>query len=117
MRTGVPLCFTPLHRVEVRNALRNATGRKEITEQDCRAAFRLIENRLHEQLFVHAGVEWTNVFRVADELSEEHARQGGQRTIDLVHVAIALDFGATTFLSFDQRQRRLARAAGLRINL
>ena len=115
-RTGGPLYFTPLHRVEVRNALRNATGRKEITEQDCRAAFRLIENRLHEALFIHAPVEWTNVFRHADELSEEHARQGGQRTIDLLHVAIALDHGATIFLSFDQRQRRLARAAGLRIN-
>jgi hypothetical protein len=26
-----------------------------------------------------------------------------------------MDFRATTFLSFDQRQRRLARAAGLRV--
>ena len=60
-------------------------------------------------------VEWTNVFRRADELSEEHAPKGGQRTIDLLHVAIAVDFRATTFLSFDQRQRRLARAAGLRV--
>ena len=68
-----------------------------------------------EDLFVHAAVEWTNVFRRADELSEEHAPKGGQRTIDLLHVAIAVDFRATTFLSFDQRQRRLARAAGLRV--
>jgi predicted nucleic acid-binding protein len=60
-------------------------------------------------------VEWTNVFRRTDELSEEHASKGGQRTIDLVHVAIALDFRATTFLSFDQRQTRLARAAGLKV--
>jgi predicted nucleic acid-binding protein len=115
-RVGDPLYFTPLHRVEVRNALRNAVGRKEITDLECRAAFRLIENRLHEELFVHAAVEWTNVFRRADELSEEHASKGGQRTIDLLHVAIAVDFRATTFLSFDQRQRRLARAAGLRVH-
>jgi predicted nucleic acid-binding protein len=114
-RAGDALYFTPLHRVEVRNALRNAAGRKEITDLECRAAFRLIENRLREELFVHAAVEWTNVFRRADELSEEHAPKGGQRTIDLLHVAIALDFRATTFLSFDQRQRRLARAAGLRV--
>ena len=114
-QAGVPLLFTPLHRVEVRNALRNATGRKEITEQECRAAFRLIENRLHEQLFVHRPVEWTNIFRRADELSEQHATQHGQRTIDLLHVAIALDFGAKTFLSFDQRQRKLANAAGLKV--
>ncbi|PYL22653.1 MAG: hypothetical protein DMF44_10300 [Verrucomicrobia bacterium] len=114
-RAGDALYFTPLHRVEVRNLLRNAAGRKEITDLECRAAFRLIENRLREELFVHAAVEWTNVFRRADELSEEHAPKAGQRTIDLLHVAIALDFRATTFLSLDQRQRRLARAAGLRV--
>src|SRR4029077_18888662 len=94
---------------------RNAAGRKEITDLECRAAFRLIENRLHEELFVHAAVEWTNVFRRADELSEEHAPKGGQRAIDLLHVAIAVDFRATTFLSFDQRHRRPARAAGLKL--
>jgi predicted nucleic acid-binding protein len=115
VRTSVPLFFTPLHRVEVRNALRNAVVRKEITEQECRHAFRLIENRLHEQLFIHAAVEWTNVFRRADELSEENASHAGQRTIDLFHVAIALDFRAKIFLSFDQRQTRLAKAAGLRV--
>ena len=111
----VPLYFTPLHRVEVRNALRNAAGRKEITDQECLAAFRLIEKRLEEQLFVHAAIEWTNIFRRADELSEEQASERGQRTIDLLHVAIALDFSAETFLSFDHRQRRLAKAAGLKV--
>jgi predicted nucleic acid-binding protein len=114
VRTRVPLFFTPLHRVEVRNALRNAAGRKEITDQECRAAFRLIETRLQEQLFVHAAVEWTNIFRRADELSEKHSSQGGQRTIDLLHVAIAMDFGAKIFLSFDQRQKKLAKVAGLK---
>jgi predicted nucleic acid-binding protein len=115
VRARVPLFFTALHRIEVRNALRNAAGRKEITEQECRAAFRLIEARLGEQVFVHAAVEWTNTFRRADELSEEHAPQGGQRTIDLLHVATAMDFGAKIFLSFDDRQRQLAKAAGLDI--
>jgi predicted nucleic acid-binding protein len=110
-----PLFFTPLHRVEVRNALRNAVGRKEISEQECRMAFGLIEHDLHEKLFVHTAVEWTNVFRWADELSEKHASQRGQRTIDLLHVAIALECRATIFLSFDQRQRRLAQAAGLKV--
>ncbi len=116
VRASLPLIFTPLHRIEVRNALRNAAGRRDITEHDCRVAFRLIEDRLQAQLFVHAAIEWTNTFRRADELSEEHASHGGQRTIDLLHVAIALDFGAKTFLSFDQRQRKLANAAGLKVN-
>jgi predicted nucleic acid-binding protein len=115
VRAGVPLFFTPLHRVEVRNALRSAAGRQEITEDECRAAFRLIEDRLQARLFIHAPVEWTNAFRRADELSEEHVSQGSQRTIDLLHVAIALDFRATIFLSFDQRQRKLAKLAGMEV--
>ena len=64
---------------------------------------------------MHAPVEWTNVFRRADELSETHAIREGQRTIDLLHVAIALEVKARTFLSFDNRQRKLAKAAGLEV--
>jgi predicted nucleic acid-binding protein len=54
------------------------------------------------------------VFRRADELSEKHAAAEGQRAIDLLHVAIALESGGQIFLSFDRRQRRLAKAAGLK---
>lgn len=115
VQAATPLFFTPLHRIELRNALRNAVGRKELGEQECRMAFGLIEHDLHEQLFVHTAVEWTNVFRRGDELSQEHASQRGQRTIDLLHVAIALESRATAFLSFDHRQRKLAKAAGLKV--
>ena len=115
VRAATPLFFTPLHRTEVRNALRNAAGRAEITAQECRAAFRLIDEDLLEGLFLHTAVGWTDAFRRADELSEKHAAQHGQRTIDLLHVAIALESGAKTFLSFDNRQRKLAQAAGLKV--
>ena len=53
--------------------------------------------------------------RAAEVLSAKHAASAGQRTIDLLHVAIALEAGAKTFLSFDQRQRKLAKAAGLKV--
>lgn len=114
-RTAEPLMFTPLHRIEARNALRNAAGRGEITTAEQRAAFRRIEDDLHEGLLVHSPVGWTDVFRQADELSEKHAATEGQRTIDLLHVALALESGAKTFLSFDGRQRKLAKASGLQV--
>lgn len=113
VRAAKPLLFNPLHRTEVRNALRNAAGRSEINESERRAAFRLIDDDLRQGLFLHTSVDWLNVFRTADELSEKHAAQHGQRAVDLLHVAAALEAGAKVFLSFDQRQRRLARAAGL----
>lgn len=115
VHAAVPLSFTPLHRIEVRNALRNAAGRGEITEEICRTAFWQIDEDLRDGVLIHTPVEWTNIFRRADELSEKHAGREGQRTIDLLHVAIALEGSARTFLSFDNRQRRLARAAGLKV--
>lgn len=87
----------------------------QITKVERRLAFRQVENDFEAGLLTHLPVEWTNVFRRADELSEKHAGRGGQRTIDLLHVAIALECVARTFLSFDNRQRKLARAAGLKV--
>lgn len=115
VRAAAPLSFTPLHRIEVRNVLRKAAGRGEITEQLCRAAFRQIDEDLRDGVLIHTPVEWTNVFRRADDLSEEHGGREGQRTIDLLHVAIALECKVKTFLSFDNRQRKLAQAAGLKV--
>jgi uncharacterized protein len=114
-RSAETLAFTPLHRVELRNALRNAQAFGQITETECRAAFRQIEQDLRDGLLIHTAVNWTDVFRRTDELSEKHAAKHGQRTIDLLHVAIALESGAKTFLSFDVRQRTLAKAAGLKV--
>ncbi len=114
-RSAQALAFTPLHRIETRNALRNAVGRGEMTAADCRLAFRQIEEDLRDGVLVHTPVAWTDVFRRADELSEKHAATEGQRTIDLLHVALALESGAKTFLSFDQRQRKLAKATGLKV--
>ncbi len=114
-KSAASLAFTPLHRIEVRNALRNVTALGEMAVNDCRLALRQIEEDLRDEILVHTPIEWTNVFRRADQLSEEHATSTGQRTIDLLHVAIALECGAKTFLSFDKRQRTLARAAGLKV--
>lgn len=109
----VTIGFSPLNRVELRNALRNLVARGEINEQQRRVAFRQIDDDLESGLLLHVPVNWTETFRCADELSEKYATDAGQRSIDLLHVAIALEIGATTFLSFDGRQRRLATAAGL----
>jgi predicted nucleic acid-binding protein len=105
--------FSPLNRIELRNAFRNLAARGEISEQEQRAAFRQITDDLDSGLLLHIAVNWTETFRRGDHLSEEHATREGQRTIDLLHVAIALEARANTFLSFDHRQRRLAAAAGL----
>jgi predicted nucleic acid-binding protein len=39
--------------------------------------------------------------------------EAGHRLLDILHVATAKALGAVEFLSFDEKQRRLARAEGL----
>lgn len=57
--------------------------------------------------------EMDAVLRVAADLSTRLTAKGGHRTLDILHVATAVQLGARDFLSFDARQRTLARAAGL----
>jgi predicted nucleic acid-binding protein len=114
-RAPVALAFTSLHRLEVRNALRNAVAFGEMERAECQLAFRQIDEDLRDGTLIHTTVEWTDTFRKADELSAQYSAHRGQRAIDLLHVAIALEAGAKTFLSFDKRQRRLAQAAGLKV--
>jgi predicted nucleic acid-binding protein len=110
------LGFSPLNRIELRNALRNLEAVGQITRTERRLAFHQIEEDLKTGMLLHLSVNWTEALRRADELSEQHAGRSGQRTIDLLHVAIAFESGADTFLSFDDRQRKLARLAGLKVS-
>jgi predicted nucleic acid-binding protein len=109
------LTFLPLHRVELRNALRLAESRGFLTPEDRRVVFRQIDEDLQEEVLIHSAVSWHDIFRRADDLSEMHMTKNGQRTLDLLHVAAALESGTKLFLSFDQRQRGLAKTAGLQV--
>ena len=112
-RHSPSLAFLPLHRVELRNALRFAETQGLLAAAERRKAFRQIEEDLREGFLVHVTVGWSDICRRADDLSEKHMVKNGQRTIDLLHVAAALESGNRLFLSFDQRQAGLAKAAGL----
>jgi predicted nucleic acid-binding protein len=57
------------------------------------------------------------VLTMAERLSSQHTAKTGNRTLDILHVATAVHLRATDFLTFDPRQGRLARAAGLRTPL
>ena len=109
------LAFLPLHRVEMRNALRFAESQGLLTAPERRRAFKQIEQDLRDGLLQHASVGWNEICRRADDLSEKHMVKNGQRTIDLLHVAAALESGTRLFLSFDRRQCGLAKAAGLQV--
>ena len=51
----------------------------------------------------------------ADELSAGHPAILGCRTLDIIHVAVALVLGAKEVVTFDTRQAALAKQAGLTV--
>ena len=110
-----PLPFTPLHRHELRNALRLAVFRKEIDAARRKAAFEDIESDLADGILAHAPIPWTNAFHESEELGAAHTEGMGVRGLDLLHTGVALALGAKEFLTFDARQAALAQAAGLRV--
>lgn len=57
------------------------------------------------------------VLRLAGAYSEKRTAQGGHRSLDILHVATAVHLGAKEFLTFDGRQRTLAKHAGLKLPL
>mgnify|MGYP003586646303 FL=1 len=57
------------------------------------------------------------VLRLARTYSLQRTAHKGHRTLDILHVATAVHLGAKEFLTFDDRQRALARYAGLKVPL
>ena len=110
-----PLPFTPLHRHELRNALRLAVFRKEIDAERRKVAFLDVESDLEEGILAHVLIAWTNAFREAEQLGNDHTETMGVRGVDLLHVGIAQALGLKQFLTFDSRQAELAKAAGFKV--
>lgn len=69
---------------------------------------------LAEGRYSEADVLWRRTLRRASELSRIYTPVLGCRSLDLLHVATALELGLRSFVTFDDREQRLARAAGLK---
>jgi predicted nucleic acid-binding protein len=114
-RAGVPLAFTALHALEVRNSFKLGVFRGLFPAADAAAAWRNVESDLHSGRLAKITVKWPVVFRVATRLVEGHSVTTGTRSLDVLHIAAAKAARAVEFLSFDTRQRALAALVGLRL--
>ena len=72
----------------------------------------LIKERFtrHEErgVYYRPQLSWVDVFRVAVDLSTKHTVKTGSRSLDILHVAAALLLKTDRFLTFDERQSKLA---------
>ncbi len=109
----ITVIWTPWHRVEVFNAIRQAARLGLLTISA--AVIRSLENEVRLGYWPHVEFSWTDAVRRANELSAVHSRDLTIRAMDLFHVAIACEVGAEQFLTFDEEQSNLAEAAGLAV--
>lgn len=112
---GDPILFTHLHEIEVPNAIRLKRFRGEINASQESAAIRALRNDINAGRLVRPKYDLVEVFYRAERLSAKFSGELGTRSLDLLHVAAALEIGCKTFASFDSRQRQCAKRAGLRL--
>ena len=109
------LIFTPFHRVELAHAFARMVFEGRISQkeadlviadlnQDCAAG-------LWDLVEFPAGA-----FATCIQLARRYVPTLGTRTLDSLHVACALELKADRFWTFDERQKRLAKTAGLKTN-
>ena len=112
-RTRGALLITPLCELEVTNALQLRLFRKELTAREVAAAGEAYRNDLAAGLYSSHPVS-AAVFEKASQLSRKHTARLGCRSLDILHVAAALVARASILYTFDENQKKLAAAEGLR---
>lgn len=110
-----PIAFTSLHRLEIANAIRRNAASRKVRLSQAVKAMRTLRLDMRGGFYTLPVLEWQAVFLRAHRLSQKHARRRLVRSLDLLHVAAALEIGATEFLTFDDRQRQTAQAEGLNV--
>jgi predicted nucleic acid-binding protein len=108
------LLVTSFHRAELANAFYQNVFRSTLTRFEAARAWKRFEGDLEARVFetVHFP---DSAWDATITLARRCCASLGVRTLDTVHVAAALELGADHFWTFDDRQARLAEAAGLDI--
>ena len=110
-----PIAVTYHGRVELMNGIALAAHRKLISEEAFAAALAALDEDFEQGRCILADVLWRAALKRAADLSRTYSRTLGTRSLDVLHVACALELGCRTFVSFDSRQQDLARAVALKI--
>ena len=114
-QVGPPILFTPLHTIEIKNALRLKRHRTELTQFQMQGALENLQHDIDSGFLHMPDLDLRAVFDQAEFLSAAYTAAIGTRSLDILHVAAASVLGAGKFVSLDRRQRSLALKAGMKI--
>ncbi len=114
-RHAGPLSVTHHGRAEVVNAISLALFRKEISASEAANSWNYVDEDFDAGHLIQADLLWRAALQRATELSRAYTPTLGTRSLDVLHVACALELKRRAILSFDERQQKLASAAGLKL--
>jgi predicted nucleic acid-binding protein len=101
--------------METVNAFALRVFRKEMSARNMNVAVKDLESDLRSGLLLWKPLP-QGAFARAKALPKKITPSIGVRAADLLHVAAALELGAGTFYTFDQKQRQAAQAVGIAVN-
>lgn len=105
---GTEIAYSHLHELEMVNALQLKRFRDEITSRQLAASLGMIDTDRADGRLFRTSYRLEKVFSRATDLVIRYSAKHATRSLDLLHVAIALETRCDHFVSFDRRQRRAA---------
>ena len=113
-KASTGLLLTPLHSVELAHAIEQNIYRGRISSGTAVKIYFEFERDRRAGLW-HEVAQPELTFKLSVDLARAHTAVIGNRTLDTLHVAAALELKAERFWTFDERQAKLAKAAGLKL--
>ncbi len=112
-----PLVMTRHLRLEVQTAIRRRVFDRTLPADKAKQAIQHFNrDAALSYVFDDPGVDMHEVYGTALNLSRDWAETLGVRTLDIIHVATALELGVREFVTADVRQARLAEKCGLSVS-
>jgi predicted nucleic acid-binding protein len=118
------LFYLPLHALEAENAARLKafhlrrslpSGQRGHVRRERDEALSRIRSMLGRNLLVEVAADWESATHRARGLSQKYTESLGARSLDLLHIAFALELECEVFFTTDKCQAQVAKAEGLRI--
>ncbi len=113
MKSQPGLLITPLHELELVNAVELAVFRRMISRTQAKSVLRNFELD-RGSVFALTPLPIESYAR-AERIARRHTPVLGTPSLDILQVAAALVLKPDVFFTFDKRQRRLAKAERLRV--
>ena len=110
-----PAPLTLHGKAELINSIYLAVFRGDIRVKMAEGAVGDLESDLMQGRLCLADVPWRRAVERGAALSRTYTASLGTRTLDVLHVASALELGSRAFVTYDDRQALLAKKVHLRV--